>query len=203
MIQNLGSRYSSGEDSAKDTNVSHGGLHAKVDGINVVSLHLWPQQYGSGVAEADRETSIANNEGHAYRKSELEYMFGKTVWNSSYSSEENWIMTGDFNSRSPLDEATYNYGLDSPLYWAQNVILEQTDYCDVIHTVFGGKYTRSTGGNSRIDYIFASPAMMKRVVRARTIDTEDDFTTISKPDGWPFYKYSDHRPIIVEFDMSE
>lgn len=204
LIQTLGNRSKGGGKQEVDDNVSHGGLHAKMYGVNIVSLHLWPQQYGKNVTGTEaQEESKKNNEGHLYRVHELEYMLGKTVLNPTYASEKNWIMTGDFNSRSRLDETKYAYGLSSPLYWAQNVILDTTDYCDVIHTVYGGKFIPSTGGGSRIDYVFASPAMMKRVVRARTITNEDDFTTITKPEGWPFNKYSDHRPILVEFDMSE
>ena len=200
LVQRLGAVSKGTGTETVVAEVSHGGLHAKVDGINYINLHLWPQKYGKNVATADQETSAANNEGHAYRKGELEYMFNKTVWNDKYSSETNWIMAGDFNSRSPLDESYYNYGLSSPLYWAQNVILESTNFIDIMYVVFGG--TCPFGG-SRIDYVFASPEMMKRVVRIRFLDKEDEFTTRTKPEGWPFYKYSDHRPILVEFDMSE
>ena len=200
LVQTLGARSKGTNKETAVAEVSHGGLHAKVDGVNYINLHLWPQQYGRNVAEADREASAANNEGHAYRKGELEYMFGKTVWNDKYSSETNWVMAGDFNSRSRLDETYYQYGLSSPLYWAQDVILDRTKFRDIMHVVFGGT---CPFGTSRIDYVFASPEMMKRVVRIRFIDKEDEFTTREKPEGWPFHKYSDHRPIIVEFDMSE
>ncbi len=200
LVQTLGARSKGTNKQTAVAEVSHGGLHAKVDGVNYINLHLWPQQYGRNVAEADREASAANNEGHAYRKGELEYMFGKTVWNDKYSSETKWVMAGDFNSRSRLDENYYKYGLSSPLYWAQDVILDRTEFIDIMSVVFG---STCPFGSSRIDYVFASPEMMKRVVRIRFIDKEDEFTTREKPEGWPFHKYSDHRPIIVEFDMSE
>ena len=201
LIQTLGNRSKGSNKQTAVAAVSHGGLHAKMFGINFINLHLWPQQYSrTASTDAEKEASAANNDGHAYRQSELEYMFGKTVWNNKYSSEPNWIMVGDFNSRSPLDEHYYNYGSNSPLYWAQNVILERTDFVDVMHRAFGGT---CPFGRSRIDYVFASPEMMKRVVRIRFLHNEDEFTTITQPEGWPFKKYSDHRAILVEFDMSE
>lgn len=56
--------------------------------------------------------------------------------------------------------------------------------------------------NSRIDFMYASPAMMERVVRAYVIWEEDAMTQKVKIDGLQYMvKYSDHSPIFVEFDM--
>ena len=108
-------------------------------------------------------------------------------------------MCGDFNSRSPLDETWNKFGnLDDTRYKVQNYILKNTDYCDVIRNIYGNKWAPS-----RIDYMYVSPDMMKRVVRAYMPYEEDDMTKRVLVVNTDFYQYSDHYGIIVEFDMSK
>ena len=200
LKQKLGNRTQGTKDkvSSANSNVSHGGFHAQLNGVNYVGLHLWPQKYGYGVAEANRETSAANNEGDTYRLKEMTWILGQTKNSSTYSSQTNWIMCGDFNSKSPLDEWYYNVGTtDHTQYKVHNYILNNTDYCDIIQTIYSNKMAPS-----RIDFMYASPAMMKRVVRAYMPNGEDDMTTKVQDQTTGFYRYSDHNAIIVEFDMS-
>lgn len=204
--QRLGAWSEGSGTETKITSVSHGGFHAKLsseasstNGVNFVGLHLWPQAYGYGVTgDAERETSAANKEGDAYRLSEMKWIVGKTKNNSTYKSEPNWVMCGDFNSKSRLDDWYYKSQNQVHDYRVHNYILDNTDYCDVIQTIYGNKKM----ANSRVDYVYASPAMMKRVIRGYVLWEEDDMTQKTKLTNYQYFvKYSDHSPIFVEFDM--
>lgn len=190
------------------SSVSHGGIYAKVNGVNYVGLHLWPMSYGKGVASADREKSTKNKEGDAFRRKEIEYIIKNSKNNSSYSSEEDWIMGGDFNAMSPFDydyyqtNATYSsIKIGDPEYAVHQYIDDETDYVDAIGDLCGAHYPHVSG--KRIDFIYVSPSMHKRMLRSRMMDNEDNFTTRRRDSTTGFYYYSDHKPTIVEFDMSE
>ena len=80
----------------------------------------------------------------------------------------------------------------------QDVVLNKTDLKDVIHETYPNYFIASTGGTSRIDFVYASPALMDKVEEAYII-----------MDGWTdpkvskyvssFRDPSDHRPILVDF----
>ena len=76
----------------KNKPVSHGAGHFQISvngkKINIVTLHMWPQSYGYGVATADRENSTANGEGDKYRAFEMQYIVDQTVKNTKYSGEK-------------------------------------------------------------------------------------------------------------------
>ena len=195
-----------------DTNVSgkpvsHGAGHftITVNGkkVNIVSLHMWPQAYGYGVATADRETSKANNEGDKYRAFEMQYIVDCTVKNSKYANEEYWIFGGDTNSRSRLDEWYYNYESAAVKLLTHDVVLNQTNLKDVIGHRYPGMFMASTYGGVRIDILYASPAMYDMIDNSAVII--DEWIVDSKKSEYTssFYDRSDHRPILVNFDLSK
>lgn len=184
--------------------VSHGAALHGIDvggkSIYFVTLHLWPQAYGFGVTgTAAREASAALFEGDYYRQFEMRYLLKTTVGNSDYTSQGNWLMMGDFNARSRLDD--WYYKETNPVkYLVHDEVLGGTDMKDIIALRYPGMFMSSTGGNSRIDYMYASPAMYDRVENAMVLI--DKWTTISKsPYGSNFYDPSDHRPILVDFRL--
>ena len=188
--------------------VSHGGFHAKVDGVNYVGLHLWPMSYGRGVASANQAASTANKEGDAYRLSEMKHIISNSKNYLLNILEKDWIMGGDFNSMSPFDydyyqtNATYSsVKKGDPEYAVHQYIYDNTDYVDAIGDLCGAHYPHVSG--KRIDFIYVSPSMHKRMLRSRMMDNEDNFTTRVRDSSTGFYYYSDHKPTIVEFDMSE
>ncbi len=198
LKQKLGNRTNGTKETStsKNSNVSHGGFHVQQSGVNFVGLHLWPQKYKPNAT--DETTSANNNEGDDYRLSEMKWIINQTKNSSTYKAQKNWIMCGDFNSKSRQDERWYNLGsLTHTQYKVHNHILDNTDYCDVIREVYANKQAPS-----RIDFVYASPDMMKRVVRAYMPNNEDDMTTKVQATGTSFYKYSDHNGVIVEFDMN-
>lgn len=183
--------------------VSHGAAVQEITvngkSIYFVTLHLWPQSYGYGVASADREASSAAFEGDYYRQFEMNYIIKKTVNNPEYASQKDWLMMGDFNSRSRLDDWFYG-GLSDVTYLAQDEILNNTDLKDVIAFRYPGMFLSSTAGNSRIDYLYASPSMNGSVGNAMIL--VDKWTSISKSAySSNFYDPSDHRPILVDFNL--
>ena len=153
--------------------VSHGAIFAKLRDadFNIVVTHLWPQSYwhqqGDGL-------------GNAYRLQEINIILDSTI--RKFPSEENWTFMGDFNSVSRKD-----YDPPDP---AQNFdvtdAIEQEGYEDVIHALHGYKANQTAAypwdyyPGHRIDFLFATPAVRKNLIKAYPI--HDAFTA----------KYSDH-----------
>ena len=185
--------------------ISHGAAVQQLDvngkKINVVTLHMWPQAYAYGVSSSKQEASKEAHEGDYYREFEMKYILSHTVNASEFASQTDWLMMGDFNSRSPLDEWYYNYGESSTYYLCQNVIRNGSDMVDIIGNFYPGDFQTSTYGLARIDYMYASPSMYAKVRNAVTVI---DPYTILKSDtqyGTTFHIPSDHRPIMVDFEF--
>lgn len=183
--------------------VSHGaGLHSiNVNGrtIYITTLHTWPQSYAYGVPASDREASTAAHGGDYYREFEMNYVISKTKNNPEYSGNSDWIFAGDFNSRSRLDNWFYKYDESSTALITQDVILEKTDYIDVIENHYKGHFITSTQGRARIDYVYLTPSMNSCVKNVYTL--MDEWLCGEKAGTTGFYNPSDHRPILVDFQF--
>lgn len=182
-----------------DKPITHGAaLHQiTVNGktINLVTLHMWPQAWAYG----DSSQSSANHEGDYYREFEIKYIVANTINDPKYADQQDWLMMGDFNSRSRDDEWFYNYGLDDTRYLVHNHILDNTNMKDIMTNYYPGFFISSTGGNSRIDFMYASPSMYDRI--DHTVTLMDKWTTIVKTPFSNFSDPSDHRPIMTDFNM--
>lgn len=191
----------------KNRPVSHGAGHftITVNGkkLNVVTLHMWPQSYGYGVATADRETSTANNEGDKYRAFEMQYIVDQTVNNSKYAGEKYWLFGGDTNSRSRLDNWFYGYDTNSTKLITHDIVLNKTSLKDIIGCCYPGSFLSSTYGDSRIDILYASPEVYGMLDNAMTLI--DEWLSDGKKSEYTssFYDRSDHRPLIMDFDLSK
>ena len=186
--------------------VSHGAAIQQLDvkgrKINIVTLHMWPQAYAFGVPKAGQDASKANNEGDKYREFEMKYIVDHTVNAPEYASHTDWLMMGDFNSRSMVDEWYYKYADTKPTYYlCQNVIKDNTSLVDIIGNFYPGCFVSTTGGKARIDYMYASASMYSKVKNAITII--DTYTVPVKDAKYNsgFYFPSDHRPILVDFEL--
>ena len=195
-----------------DTNVSgkpisHGAGHftITVNGkkINIVSLHMWPQAYGFGVASADREASQANNEGDKYRAFEMQYIVDQTVNNAKYAGEKYWIFGGDTNSKSRLDNWFFGYESSSTKLLTHDVVLNQTNLKDIIGCRYPSDFVSSTQSDNRIDILYASPDVYNMISNAAVII--DEWLAEDKKSEYvsSFYSRSDHRPVIVDIDLSK
>ena len=111
-----------------------------------------------------------------------------------------WLMAGDFNAQSSLDNDTYKYSLDDTRFLVHDYVLENTPYVDVVNEKHKGEFKTTTSGKSRIDFVYCSPAMMKNVSNA---DVLQDWWTgsIVKDEATGFKRPSDHRPIYLRVNV--
>ncbi len=173
-------------------NVWHGAIFAKIKGINIVVLHLYPFSDLKENAEWDNPEDMDNDndiDGNDYRTHELKLYMKETI--VKYPARPMWLMMGDFNSFSPLDADHYT---TSQAYGTHEVALEM--YYDLLKemhrefnrttpTLSGGWNENRTDGK-RLDYIYGSQAIVQETVRTDVI--YDEFTD----------HYSDHYPILLD-----
>lgn len=188
-----------------DSVVTHGcGHHQMVINsrvLNFVTLHTWPQKYAFGVSgSAAQKESEANKGGDYYRLKEITYICDHTIGKSKDHVNEWWLMAGDFNAQSSLDNDTYKYSLNDTRFLVHDYVLENTPYVDVIKDKHKGEFMTTTSGKSRIDFVYCSPAMMKNVSNA---DVLHDWWTgsIVKDEATGFKHPSDHRPIYLRVNV--
>lgn len=193
--------------SLPDSIIVHGAGWAKVKirgrYINIVTLHTSPMAYSFRLKYASREeqkADAANNGGDRYRRMEMEYICSSTVLSDSKAAEGYWIMMGDFNSVSRKDNAYYGYPEDDPRFLTHDYILENTPYIDVVKEKHPDCFFRSAQSNTRIDFVYATPALMNKVTGADII--EDDYTTpVRSIEVHSFFRPSDHLPILIDFSL--
>ena len=188
-----------------DTIVSHGAGWARIrfkrKELNVVTLHTWPQAYSFYASKEEREASKAAHGGDAFRAVEMEYILKHTIGRSKKPSKEYWMMMGDFNSRSRVDNYQYKWAEDAPGFACQDVIIRDGRYVDVIAALYPGEFKTTTGGKARIDYFYCTPKLFSRITAAH-IPTGDWSEPVRDPAKLSnFWHPSDHRPIIVDFKL--
>ena len=190
-----------GEES--DVIVSHGAGWATVEvggkPVNIVTLHLWPQAFAYGTK--DRDASRAENGGDKYREEEVRYICEHTIGTTPGSEDEFWLMLGDFNSKSRVDNATYNLADNSSQFLVHDYISHNTPYLDVIHEKYPYTFKPSTGSKtSRIDFVYCTKALYNHITFADIV--WDDYTTPVKVKGLRYlWSPSDHLPILVDFKI--
>ena len=186
-----------------DSVVSHGCGWARIakngKTLNIVTLHTWPQAYAFGAK--DREASKAAHGGDKYRRMEIEYICNHTIGAVPGAKDQLWMMMGDFNSRSSLDNAVYGYPADDSRFLVHDYILRNTPYVDVIAGKCPGTFKTTTGGRARIDFVYCTPPLYERITHADVV-TDAYTDPVRDPDRLSnFWHPSDHRPIVVDFDL--
>ena len=187
-----------------DSVVAHGAGWATVEvngrTVNIVTLHTWPQAYAPGVE--DREASKAEHGGDKYRAMEMEYICKHTIGSVPEAEKQLWMMMGDFNSRSRVDNDKYGYPEDDTRFLVHDYIRGNTPYVDVIKEKYPGEFTPSVGGkSSRIDFVYCTKPLYDRILSADIV--WDEYTTpVRDPQNLSnFWRPSDHLPIVVDFNM--
>ena len=189
----------------KDSIVTHGAGWAQVEvagkTLNLVTLHTWPQKWGFNIPSEKREGSKAANEGDKYRLMEMTYICENTILTDSLAKNGYWIMMGDFNARSRVDNHIYNYTEDDTRFLVHDYILSNTPYVDVIHEKYPDQFFTTTGGKSRIDFIYCTRPVYDMITDARVVS--DEYTTpVRNPQKLSnFWHPSDHRPIIMDLEI--
>lgn len=190
--------------------VAHGAAlqEVNVGGTPVcfVTLHLWPHAYSYYAKYVSKATSASSSagEGNVQREAEIRYICNNTRLAAEYSSIQNWLMMGDFNTRSRLDNWYYGLAGSDARLSTHNYILDNTDYQDIIGLRYPGLFfaTRvwaSDGEAPRFDFVYASPAMYSKVRNALVINDswmDAEYSGLSN-----YYNPSDHRPILVDFEL--
>ena len=186
-----------------DSVVSHGCGWAELSAgrrhINVVTLHTWPQKWGFEVGADRRQKSIDAHEGDYHRLMELTYICRHTIETRPGAKDEYWMMMGDFNAVSSLDNDHYGYPRDTTAFLANDYVLENTPYVDAIFQWYGKDFQPTIISGRRIDYIYMTPALYSKVVNLKVLR-----------DGWVknyrdpqrlsnFCHPSDHLPVMVDF----
>ena len=182
--------------------VAHGAGHFQVEvhgkKINFVTLHMWPAAHAFGASNTT--TSAAAKEGDYYRQFEMQYIVDQTVNNPAHASEEYWILCGDTNSYSRMDDWSSKYSEKDPTKLiTHDVILNQTNLKDVIahRDCYGEKNNAIL--RCRIDFIYASPKMFDHITNS--IMLMDSWCGPIKK--WEYYTSfsdpSDHTPVLADF----
>ena len=153
----------------------------KIRGINYVVVHLWPQRYSL----QDKDKSRSDNLGDTTRVHEIRHILHETLLNPRFADETYWVMLGDFNSLSPVDSTRYS---PQPDYGVHRLVRRYYP-CDAVAHFHPGAFVPSeTRNRKRIDYVYCSEAMSRRLIGAETLDA--DFTR----------EASDHKPTLVLFN---
>ncbi len=187
-----------------DSVVAHGAGWARIrfagKTLNIVATHTYPQRYAYGVPKHQRDSSAALNGGDYYRAMEMEYVCKHTILTDPDAANGYWMLMGDFNSPSRLDKETngYEWADDDTRFLTQDYILNNTPYIDVVREKHPGEAITSTGGKTRIDYVYCTKPLFDLVQRADII--KDEYTTPVRDSLVKnFYHPSDHLPIVVDF----
>ena len=200
-IENVKRIIGNGQDSV----VTHGAGWAKVNfngkQLNIVTLHTWPQKYSFGIPKEEREASKGENGGDKYRRMEMEYICKETISQSATTSGEYWMMMGDFNAKSRVDNWFYKWPEDTAAFLVHDYIIMNSPYVDVIKKQYPDEFFTTTGGKTRIDFFYTTPELYSKITEAAVIS--DDYTTpVRNPQKISnFWHPSDHRPILVQFEL--
>lgn len=194
------------EGNGSDSIVSHGSGWAQIEIeeqiINLVTLHTWPHAYA--FQAKDQEASKNEHGGDKYRRMEMEYICNHTINSVSDAENQYWIMLGDFNSRSRVDNFYYHYPENDSRFLVHDYINNNTPYIDIISKKYPQVFKPTNGRNdARIDYIYCTNKMFEKIIRSDVIS--DNYTNpVRNPQKISnFWHPSDHRPIFMEFCLNK
>ena len=189
-----------------DIIVVHGAGWAKVDlgkegELILVTLHTWPQRYA--YQAEDQKASAAAQGGDVFRSREIQYICEQTIATVQGAEKQNWMMMGDFNALSSVDNFHYGMDLSDKAFLVHDYVRNNTPYIDVIEHFYPGQFFKSTFSGKRIDMVYATPALVGKIRSARHL--YDGFAESSRdPRGKALGNFchpSDHYPIFVTFKL--
>lgn len=182
-----------------DIIVVHGAGWAQVEvggkEINIVTLHTWPQRYAY---KADNQAeSGKNQEGDVFRAKEMKYICDQTIGTVPDAASQYWMMLGDFNAVSRVDNSIYGFDEDNKAFLVHDYVSGNTPYIDIVDRLHPGDFQKSTFSGRRIDFIYMTEPLFRKVRSAEII--HDGYPTACRdPRGVTKFCYpSDHYPIIV------
>ena len=182
-----------------DIIVVHGAGWAQVEvggkEINIVTLHTWPQRYAYN-AENQAESG-KKQEGDVFRAKEMKYICDQTIGTVPDAASQYWIMLGDFNAVSRVDNSIYGFDEDNKAFLVHDYVSGNTPYIDIVDRLHPGDFQKSTFSGRRIDFIYMTEPLFRKVRSAEII--HDGYPESCRdPRGVTKFCYpSDHYPIIV------
>lgn len=182
-----------------DIVVVHGAGWAQVEvggkEINIVTLHTWPQRYAYN-AENQAESG-KKQEGDVFRAKEMKYICDQTIGTVPDAASQYWMMLGDFNAVSRVDNSIYGFDEDNKAFLVHDYVSGNTPYIDIVDRLHPGDFQKSTFSGRRIDFIYMTEPLFRKVRSAEII--HDGYPTSCRdPRGVTKFCYpSDHYPIIV------
>ena len=132
-----------------------------------------------------------------FRKKEVEYVCRNTILTREHPENELWLMMGDFNSISGIDNFHYGLSADSSIYCVHDYIRNNTPYIDVIANKHPGEFIQSSQNGRRIDFIYATEPVIRQIKSAEILNS--GYTEQHRATGASYWIPSDHRPILIEF----
>ena len=185
----------------QDTIVGHGAGWVQIDmdgkTYNIVCMHAMP--FAMGGSRSQRGMGFGRPGGGGgsdeFRKKEVEYVCNQTILTREHPEQELWLMMGDFNSISSLDNDHYKLSADSSIYCVHDYIRNKTPYIDVIAYKHPGEFIQSSQNGRRIDYIYATEPVIKQIRSAEILNS--GYTEQHREQGAQYWVPSDHRPILI------
>lgn len=202
---------------SQDTIVGHGAGWVQIEmdnkTYNIVCMHAMPFAMGGGMGGgfpgmgggrpsggmgSGRGMGSGGGGGSdEFRKKEVEYVCKQTILTHENADKELWLMMGDFNSISSIDNFHYELSADSSIYCVHDYIRNQTPYIDVIANKHPGEFIQSSQNGRRIDFIYATEPVIKQIKSAEILNS--GYTEQRRASGASYWIPSDHRPILIEF----
>ena len=199
---------------SQDTIVGHGAGWVQIDmdgkTYNIVCMHAMPfamggggrpqggrPQGGMGTGRGTGFGGFGGGGSDEFRKKEVEYVCNQTILTRDNPAQERWLMMGDFNSISRLDNDHYKLSTDSSIYCVHNYIHDKTPYIDVIANKHPGEFIQSSQNGRRIDFVYATEPVIKEIKSAEILNS--GYTEQHRASGAQYWIPSDHRPILIEF----
>jgi endonuclease/exonuclease/phosphatase family metal-dependent hydrolase len=187
----------------KDIIVVHGAGLAEVDvdgtPIRFVTLHTYPFKYAY-LAE-DRAKSEAEQGGDVFRAQEMEYICRQTLLAEDPAGEGLWMMVGDFNAISRVDNDHYKRPENDKAFLVHDYIRAFTPYVDLIKEWYPDSFEPTTLSGRRIDFMYLTRPLFEKVRSAKVL--RDGFAKNWRDprDLHGFCRPSDHYPILVEVEL--
>lgn len=171
----------------QDLVVLHGAGWARVDlgkgrELNLVTVHTSPQKGADNL-----------------RAAEVRYVCEQTIGTVPGAENQLWLMTGDFNAISSVDNFHYGRPADDAAFLVHDYVRQNTPYIDLVERFYPGEFKKSTLSGRRIDMVYVTPALFRLVSSATPL--YDGFAaSVRDPRGKEVNNFchpSDHYPILV------
>lgn len=169
--------------------------------VNFVTVHTWPQKYGFGIERSERPASIEKHEGDYFRRTEMQFICEQTIFSHKNAEKEYWMMLGDFNAVSIVDNFHYGYPEDDTRFLVHKYIAQNTPYRDIVALRYPSEFQRTTLSGRRIDFVYMTDPLYSCLKDVRVL--YDGFAkNYRDTTGLKHFCHpSDHCPILMNLLM--